>query len=65
MPLQWNTEPAFSLGIEEEYLLVDLATHARAEGAATLDAEHAVNRRLRDNGVGLVPRVIEVDAVRP
>jgi hypothetical protein len=42
----------------------DLATHARAEGAATLDAEHAVNRRLRDNGVGLVPRVIEVDAVR-
>jgi hypothetical protein len=38
-----------------------LAAHARAEDAATLDAEHAVNRRLRDNGVGLVPRVIEVD----
>lgn len=37
------------------------ADHARAEGAATLDAEHPVNRRLRDNGVGLVPRVVEVD----
>jgi hypothetical protein len=36
--------------------------HARAEGAATLDPEHPVNRRLRDNGVGLVPRVVEVDA---
>jgi hypothetical protein len=37
------------------------AAHARAEGAATLDAEHPTNRRLRDNGVGLVPRVVEVD----
>ena len=37
------------------------ATHARAEGAATLDPEHPVNRRLRDNGVGLVPKVVEVD----
>jgi hypothetical protein len=38
------------------------AVHARAEGASTLDAEHPVNRRLRDNGVGLVPRVVDVDA---
>ena len=38
--------------------------HARAEGAATLDAEHPVNRRLRGSGVGLVPRVVEVDAAR-
>jgi hypothetical protein len=38
------------------------ATHARDEGAATLDTEHPVNRRLRDNGVGLVPRVVEIDA---
>ena len=37
------------------------SAHARADGAATLDVEHPVNRRLRDNGVGLVPRVIEVD----
>ena len=37
------------------------AAHARAEGAAALDAEHPTNRRLRDNGVGLVPRVVEVD----
>ena len=37
------------------------AVHARAEGAAVLDAEHPTNRRLRDNGVGLVPRVVEVD----
>ncbi len=37
------------------------AAHARAEGAATLDAEHPTNRRLRENGVGLVPRVVEVD----
>jgi hypothetical protein len=38
------------------------AVHARDEGAATLDTGHAVNRRLRDNGVGLVPRVVEIDA---
>jgi hypothetical protein len=37
------------------------ATHARDEGAGTLDTEHPVNRRLRDNGVGLVPRVVQVD----
>ena len=37
------------------------AAHARAEGAATLDAEHPTNRRLRDNGAGLVPRVVELD----
>lgn len=37
------------------------AAHARAQGAATLEPEHAINRRLRDNGVGLVPRVVEVD----
>jgi len=40
------------------------AAHARPEGAATLDAEHPVNRRLRDNGVGLVPRVVETDAAQ-
>ncbi len=39
----------------------NFAAHARAEGVATLDAEHPVNRRLRDNGVGLVPRVVQVD----
>jgi hypothetical protein len=37
------------------------ADHARDEGAATLDEEHPVNRSLRDNGVGLVPQVVEID----
>jgi hypothetical protein len=34
---------------------------ALADNAASLDAEHPMNARLRDNGVGLVPRVLEVN----
>jgi len=35
---------------------------ALAEDAASLDPEHPINARLRDNGTGLVPRVLEVNA---
>lgn len=35
--------------------------HALADDAATLDPEHAINVRLRDQGAGLVPRVIALD----
>jgi hypothetical protein len=35
--------------------------YAKAADAATLEAEHPVNARLRDQGVGFVPNVIEVD----
>jgi hypothetical protein len=34
---------------------------ALADDAASLDQDHPTNARLRDNGVGLVPRVIEVN----
>lgn len=37
------------------------ADFARPAGAATLDAEHSINANLRDNGVGLVPRVLNID----
>ncbi|WP_284615834.1 hypothetical protein [Aquabacterium humicola] len=37
------------------------AAHARAEGAAALDPEQPINARLRDAGVGLVPRVLAID----
>ncbi|NRF66577.1 hypothetical protein HLB44_06245 [Aquincola sp. S2] len=40
------------------------AAHARADGAATLEPEHPINRRLRDAGVGLVPRILELDRER-
>ena len=33
---------------------------ALADDASSLDEEHEMNRRLRDNGVGLVPRVVMV-----
>ena len=37
-------------------------TDARAEpGLDTLDQEHPTNRNLRDNGIGLVPRVVSVN----
>jgi hypothetical protein len=34
---------------------------ALADDAATLDPEHETNARLRDNGIGLVPKVVKVD----
>lgn len=37
---------------------------AIADDATSLDEEHPLNVRLRDQGVGLVPRVHEVDAAR-
>ncbi len=39
-----------------------LREHALADDAASLDPEQAMNRRLRDGGVGLVPRVVSVDS---
>lgn len=35
---------------------------ALADNAASLDPEHPFNRRLRDNGAGLTPRVHEINA---
>lgn len=35
--------------------------HALADDATTLDPDNATNRRLRDSGIGLVPRVVAVD----
>jgi hypothetical protein len=59
-------DPAFARAAEPAPVLAmqhdSFGAHARDEGATTLDAEHPVNRRLRDNGVGLVPRVVEIDA---
>ena len=39
-----------------------LRDHALAQDAASLDPEHPTNRRLRDSGVGLVPRLVAVDS---
>lgn len=35
--------------------------HALADDATTLDPDNATNRRLRDSGVGLVPRLVAID----
>lgn len=42
----------------------EAAEVALASDASSLDEEHPMNARLRDNGVGLVPRVIEVNTER-
>jgi hypothetical protein len=40
------------------------ADFALADDAASLDPEHRINASIRDNGRGLVPRVLNVDAAR-
>lgn len=42
--------------------LAGFAEHALADDAASFDPEHHINANLRDRGVGLTPRVIEVHA---
>lgn len=39
----------------------DMGFYAKADDGGTLDPEHPLNARLRDQGVGLVPRVLETD----
>jgi hypothetical protein len=39
----------------------EMGYYARAAEAGTLDPEHPTNARLREQGVGLVPRVLAVD----
>ncbi|HSW07977.1 hypothetical protein [Aquabacterium sp.] len=39
-----------------------LHDHALADDAASLNPEHPTNRRLRDSGVGLVPRLVTVNS---
>lgn len=39
-----------------------LRDHALSDNADALDPEHPTNRRLRDSGVGLVPRLVAVDS---
>jgi hypothetical protein len=46
---------------QPEFTDEDMGFYAKAADAATLEAEHPVNARLRDQGVGFVPNVIEVD----
>lgn len=40
----------------------ELLTMALADDTASLDPEHPMNANLRDRGVGLVPRVVHIDA---
>ncbi|MCX6611257.1 MAG: hypothetical protein NTW74_10455 [Acidobacteria bacterium] len=40
----------------------DMGFYAKSDEATTLDPEHPVNARLRDQGVGFVPNIIELDA---
>lgn len=46
----------------EEMKATEARDVALAEDAGALDPEHSLNARLRDNGVGLVPRVLSVNA---
>ena len=39
----------------------DLGYYAKSDDLATLDPEHPINARLRDQGVGFVPKVLETD----
>ncbi|WP_395703511.1 hypothetical protein [Aquabacterium sp.] len=39
-----------------------MGDHALADNADALDPEQAMNRRLRDGGVGLVPRLVTIDS---
>lgn len=39
-----------------------MAAYALADDAASFDPEHPVNARLREQGVGFVPRIVELDA---
>jgi len=39
----------------------DSGFYAKSDDLATLDPEHPVNARLRDQGVGFVPKVLETD----
>ncbi len=40
----------------------DMGFYAKADNPATLDPEHPVNASLRDQGIGFVPNVLELDA---
>ena len=52
---------AIGPGPAKEFTDEDLGFYAKSDDATTLDPEHPVNSRLRDQGVGFVPNVIEVD----
>lgn len=56
-PVQTN-EP---IAPPREFEDTDLGFYAKSADAGTLDPEHPVNARLRDQGVGFVPNVLECD----
>ncbi len=57
-PNQANVEPPAPTAIMTS---AELAAIALSDDASSLDPEHPINLRLRDNGAGLVPRVASVD----
>lgn len=61
-------EPAVALAAEpspaaREFADTDLGFYAKSADTATLDPEHPINARLRDQGVGFAPHVLATDLV--
>ncbi|MEO7651667.1 MAG: hypothetical protein ABIZ80_14470 [Bryobacteraceae bacterium] len=46
---------------DRQFTEPDFAYYAKADEPNTLDPEHPINARLRDQGVGFVPNVLETD----
>jgi len=55
-------QTASDVPVPPEFTDADLGYYAKAADPSALDPEHPINARLRDQGVGLVPNVLEVDS---